>query len=94
MWDPYEYMLSRRSGLGGMVRLVRDAGGRALGGTVPRASYTTLNRRWNGTGKDELLKGQDLSKKGSRKPQVKYAEPTARKAVKRQIDEHRGGGWN
>jgi hypothetical protein len=31
--------------------------------------------------KDELLTGRDLSKKGSRKRQVEYAERTARKAV-------------
>ena len=31
--------------------------------------------------KDELLDGRDLSKKGSRKRQLEYAERTARKAV-------------
>lgn len=31
--------------------------------------------------KDELLNGRDLSKKGSRKRQLEYAEHTARKAI-------------
>jgi len=31
--------------------------------------------------KDELLGGRDLSKKGSRKRQLEYAERTARKAI-------------
>ncbi len=31
--------------------------------------------------KDELLDGRDLSKKGSRKQQLEYAERTARKAI-------------
>jgi hypothetical protein len=31
--------------------------------------------------KDELLDGRDLTKKGSRKRQLEYAERTARKAI-------------
>jgi hypothetical protein len=31
--------------------------------------------------KDELLEGRDLSKKGSSKRQIDYAERTARKAI-------------
>jgi hypothetical protein len=31
--------------------------------------------------RDELLNGRDLSKKGSRKRQIEYAERTARKAI-------------
>jgi hypothetical protein len=32
--------------------------------------------------KDELLNGRDLSKKGSRKRQVEYAQRTAEKALR------------
>jgi hypothetical protein len=76
----------RRLGRVGVRPLEEFHGAPAYGGDLHRAEMAwAIHAAGRGFTleqiKDELLNGRDLSKKGSRKRQLEYAERTARKAI-------------